>query len=934
MLVLILLVVHGSYSFIAYYQLEQRFEQERERINQRDLAVLEGMISSSYQRLLEVGEMLPLIVENQAGHDVDELLLMSQELNLNFNRFTLNGSLDALYLYNERAQLVGAWGKPIGLPLSVVRNVLRTEKPVRSLECSYDCLRYVALPLRLSAQRTGVLVVGRALVDIILAFNQQNSRDVGLALRVDGQSSELPDWGLNLKFLTHKVASLEVLQGAVLSSGLPLEGGRFSVDSQGRHYEVLLRPPAALPGEKVYWVLMEDLTQKQSELRRELFSSLALAAAGLFVAAVLQLSALRKPFVQLSHIARHLPLLADSSYDKVKEALDVKRKPLLGFHDELDVLRDSSLELTDQLRGLELSVLERTQSALQRSEELERERDFVTSLLDTAQAVILTLDYNGYITSINSFGLRALGVEEEILNKVRFQDLNHDEQHLQEHFQQLDRLSKGLELQVQFEGRLESSDGFQRDLTWLHSRLNHPGGDGSRILTIGMDITERKSAERRLFWLVNHDPLTSLPNRMLFNEHLSEQLRKVRVAERDIVILACDLDGFKAVNEALGYVLGDDLLRQAAQRILTTMPAGTMVARMGSDEFMVTLNLPRGSALTETCPAALLQAFQKPFLLDGYEIFVTLSIGIARYPEHGEDATTLVKSADMAIFQAKDDGRNRVRFFNSSLGVERDERFSLVNDLHKAIENKQLLLHYQPQINAITGKVVGLEALLRWNHPVAGMIPPGKFIPVAEEQGLIVPIGDWVLEQACLQLQRWQADGVCDVQVGVNLAGQQLMHEGILGSVERSLQKAGLDATALDLEVTESFLLRHTESTISKLYQLREMGVTLSMDDFGTGYSSLSYLKKLPMDRLKIDQSFVRDIGRDADDESIVRAIIALCQSLGLEVLAEGVETAEQLAFLRMQGCHLIQGYYYSKPLEAEEVLPYLLEKNAVAESV
>ncbi|MGB0468146.1 MAG: putative bifunctional diguanylate cyclase/phosphodiesterase [Pontibacterium sp.] len=933
LLVLVLFFVHSSYSFIAFRQQEQQFQDERERLNHRDIAVLEGLVDSSYQRLLELGEILPLLIAEQDAAEPDHLMALSQTINLNFDRFSLNGSLDSIYLYDQRARLIEGRGMTIALPQSVVRNVLVTEKPARNLYCSVDCLRYVALPIQFGGNNTGVMVVGRTLIDVVLSFNRQRARDIGLAFRMPSASSELPEWGLSLKYLTQKGQNIQVLQKLVAQYPYSPEGGVYQVEHEGRAYEVVLKVPEGVQNDVAFWVLVEDLTQDRQLMYRKFFSSLALAAGGLLVAAVLQLSVLRRPMNRLSRIARQLPKLAESSYEDVRTSMRPRGLRRRRYYDEMDVLSNSTLNLTDQLQRLEISVQERTQKLKDHSSALEQERDFVNSLLDTAQAIILTQDQNGVLITVNSCGQRLLGITEPQLGVLRFESLKHTEESWKEHSKQLALIESGRDSQAQGETRIIGADDETRDIAWMHSRLNSPSGENPGLLTVGIDITERKQAERRLFWLANHDPLTSLPNRTLFNHRLSEAIENAQRIETQVAVLFCDLDGFKDVNDSMGHVVGDELLKQAAKRFNTLLGDGDMLSRMSSDEFMVLKDKFRNPRTIEAYAERILEAFRQPFRIDGFEIFTTISVGIAIFPDHGNDAITLVKNADIAIFQAKEDGKNRWRIFNQVLGVERDERFSLVNDLRKAMANEELHLHYQPQIDSLTGRLIGVEALLRWNHPVAGMISPAKFIPLAEEQGLIIPIGEWVLREACYQMKSWQDKGLHGVRVGVNLAGQQLMHERLLFMVDDILQETRLEPCYLDLEVTENFLIRQPELLVPKLHKLREKGVSLSMDDFGTGFSSLSYLKKLPVDTLKIDQSFVRDIGKNQDDEAIVKAIIVLCQSLGIQVLAEGVETKPQLSFLQEHGCALIQGYYFSKPLPPKEVLAFAdsLKKQAVS---
>lgn len=932
MLVLVLFVVHCTYSFLAYQQQEQQFQMERDRLNSRDVAVLEGLVSSSYQRLLELGEVLSLMAIDHYSEDADPLVALSQTINLNFDRFSLNGSIDSIYLYDDQARLIEGRGMTLALPKSVVQEVIVTEKPVRNMYCSVDCLRYVALPIQFRGDNMGVMVVGRTLIDVVLSFNRQRGRDIGLAFRMPKHSSELPEWGLSFKYLTQKGLNIQVLQALVAQYPYSSEGGIYQVELNDRTFEAVLRVPEGIANDVAFWVLMEDLTEDRQALYRQFFSSLLLAAAGLLVAAVLQLTVLRNPMNHLSHIAKQLPKLAESSYDDVREALEDTASSKGHHYDELDVLCDSTLELTNQLQRLEVSILERTQKLQDRSAALERERDFVNNLLDTAQAIILTQDVEGRIMTLNCCGQDLLGITDDQLGEVRFSELGHTEKSWHEHRQQLERIEKGYCSQVQGETQILDKFSERREVAWMHSRLKTLSEGAPTLLTVGIDITERKFAERQLYWLANHDVLTSLPNRLLFKSQLEENIITAQQSGASIAVVICDIDGFKDVNDSMGHVVGDELLQQAAERLKVHAGDNDMLSRLGSDEFVIVKNELVAAEGVQQIAETVLQAFREPFYVDGFEIYITLSVGISVYPDHGNDFTTLTKNADIALFHAKDSGKNCCRIFSEMMGVARDERFSLVNDLHKALDRNELHLQYQPQVDADSGRLVGVEALIRWEHPVAGTISPVRFIPLAEEQGLIVDIGEWVLYEACRQMKHWQSQGLHDVKVGVNLAGQQMMHENLLLTIDDALRTSGLSPESLDLEVTENFLIKQPELLVPKLFKLREKGISISMDDFGTGFSSLSYLKKLPIDTLKIDRSFIQDIGSDKDDESIVKAIIVMCHSLGIEVLAEGVETDPQLQFLQEHNCSLIQGYYFSKPLPPQELLAFALERQNLLE--
>jgi diguanylate cyclase (GGDEF)-like protein/PAS domain S-box-containing protein len=438
-------------------------------------------------------------------------------------------------------------------------------------------------------------------------------------------------------------------------------------------------------------------------------------------------------------------------------------------------------------------------------------------------------------------------------------------------------------------------------------------------ISVVEDISSRKGAEERIQYLATHDGLTGLPNRVMFNQLLGLSIETARRYGRKLAVLFIDLDRFKIINDTLGHEAGDVLLRELGARLRESLRASDVVARLGGDEFVVLL--PEISDPEQAAAVArnILSVVMKPVVILGQECRVTASIGVCMHPDDGQDDQSVMKHADMAMYLAKEEGKNNVQFFTSTMKPQSIERLSLETNLRRALELGEFSLHYQAKVHFKSGEITGVEALLRWQNPELGSVSPARFIPLAEETGLIVPIGKWVLKTACRQNVAWMAEGLPPVGMSVNLSMRQLNDEGLVREIGSVLAETGMDPTLLELEVTESTIMHNAERAVRILTEIKALGVRLAIDDFGTGYSSLAHLKRFPIDTLKVDRSFIREVPNDTEDRAIAEAIIAMGKTLSLTVVAEGVETPEQQAFLSEKLCDEMQGYYFSTPVAAQD---------------
>lgn len=557
---------------------------------------------------------------------------------------------------------------------------------------------------------------------------------------------------------------------------------------------------------------------------------------------------------------------------------------------------------------------------------LDAEKQLNQTIVNSSPFAIYTRDRHGIVTGWNPAAERLFGwTAQEVLGRPL---LSVPSERQRETDELRERVLAG-ETIVGLEVQRQKSDGTLFDLSTTLAPLRDATGAVTGYLAIASDVTARKAAERRIEFLAYRDMLTGLPNRVLLRDRFEQALAHAHRAHTRVALLFLDLDNFKTINDTLGHAVGDALLKEIAARLHHCVRETDTISRQGGDEFLIVLPDLRGTEVITPVLIKIRESLQAPIRFDGHELSTSVSIGVAIYPDDGLDFETLLRKADTAMYRAKDAGRNHYRFFDEQMNTEALELMQLKNGLRRAIAQQEFTLLFQPQIDLESGRVVAAEALLRWQQPELGAVPPARFIPVAEESGLIVSIGEWVMHEACQQAAVWRQAGLPPLVVAVNLSAVQFRRGDVVQLVTQALQDSGLPADHLELELTESILLKDTEQVLASVRQLKALGVRLSIDDFGTGYSSLSYLKRFDVDRLKIDRSFVRDLAHDPDDAAIVRAIIRMARSLGLRTVAEGVEDAVTLARLRRFRCDEAQGYHFAAPMAAAELAAFVRQHGA-----
>ncbi|GGX60987.1 putative bifunctional diguanylate cyclase/phosphodiesterase [Saccharospirillum salsuginis] len=702
------------------------------------------------------------------------------------------------------------------------------------------------------------------------------------------------------------------------------------ISNRTRRMETQLETDAL--GSDVYGLLrMElDLVLAYESFVDRALSTLALGIGKNFILTLLFLAV----FYRL--VTKPLTLVSTSLDDIDANNPDGQRLPIPRGHekDELGLLTNN---INVYLNSVEKLINDNSRARYQ----VEESYNNMRRLIDNLPHMIYVKDSSGRLVLVNKTFARAFQLDvDELTGEHQTVILDHYEE-------------KSRELIVEADNKVlaDQESLFIPEFEWVDPAGNYTAMElrilplefrgEPAILSVGVDITERKRNQARMQHMAYHDPLTDLPNRHLFLDRLDQSLRRAIRSGQLGALVFVDLDNFKNINDSLGHSAGDTLLRQAAGRLREVVRSEDTVARLGGDEFVICMS-DLGSDPDEVTLLAnqrteeLHHTLSEPFFISGHRLLVTASLGVALFPDGDTSASELLRNADTAMYQAKARGKDTYIQFEQSMAEATTFRLTMESDLRNALDREQFFLTYQPQVDAATNRIIGAEALLRWHHPVRGVVSPVEFIPVLEGMGLIVKVGEWTLRAACRAVRDWMDRGLWtdSMVLGINVSPQQFSQPEFFDQVRQAIDDAGIPARCIDLEITEGMVINEVEETIIRMNQIREFGVTFSIDDFGTGYSSLSYLKRLPLDVLKVDQSFVRDLSTDSNDAAIVETILAMARHLKLETIAEGVELEEQLEFLKSKGCNRYQGYYFSPPLRVEEFEALLKNHQHITETL
>jgi diguanylate cyclase (GGDEF)-like protein/PAS domain S-box-containing protein len=920
LLVLILTITYGLVSLISYRHFQQQFAQQQQQARNEQVRQLQAITQASADKLVQLAETIALLDlgSPQAMAHVEQI---TEHLRASWGRMQLVWELEMVQLYSASGTLLWDRGRSLSAPIAEwAREASREERPNVNFFCEPDCLQLISTPLILAEDRKAVLVIGRNLGDFLREYQTAVDADAGiLSLRGKRASQvprHLPDWDMAITALTNSPVAMPILETAAQRYRVAdiVEQGGIGISVDGRSYDLQLIPVSGGNLSSAYFVVLKDHTEALSQITARTRDTLLTGVMGVTLATVLLGVLFWAQAARLRRITRSLPLLAEHRYRDAHSLLDIASRPI-RWKDEIDILADTTADLATQLERLETDVDRHSRKLLEQHQALLTERDFATSLLSQAQAIILTQNGAGFITRINRFGSALLGYSEDQLVGTPFVDLVMGAEDQQQALDCVCRLTTGKDSVCQQETLMRCNGPEPRCVSWFHSVLQQQGDSDPLLLSVGLDVTARKQAEEKLAWLANHDDLTGLFNRRRFQEEIGQALRQASRYGHPGAVLYLDLDQFKYINDTAGHHAGDHLLKLVADKIVKTLRNSDTTARLGGDEFAVILHETEPAAAEQTAKKLSAALGEIDFRFQNHRHRVSASIGIVLFPLHGTAVYDLMANADLAMYQAKAAGRGRIHLFSEDEQA-RDrmrEHVAWKNRIEQALAERRLVFHFQPILNIREGKVSHYEALLRMVGQNGELHPPGMFIKVAEQTGLIREIDLYVIEMGIATLAKWSQAGH-DRTLALNLSGT-MMDAAELGPVLRKQLKAqAVDPRRLILEVTETAAVLDVQAARRMMLDIRGLGCRFALDDFGVGLSSFSYLQQLPVDFIKIDGSFIRDLPHRHDNQLFVQALVQVAEGLSRETVAEFVEDGETLQLLQTLGVGYAQGYHVGRP--------------------
>jgi diguanylate cyclase (GGDEF)-like protein len=911
----------------------REFSDNQAGFRERSHFILDYLFQSQAERMQMLANLLvaqPNVREDILNRRGDRL---AEGVDALATELSFDQGVTAVVFHDAAQQRLGYWGNPdyaSGL-LPIVQLSAKEEAPQTHVECKARCIQLTVIPISDHGRTIATVSIISNLESILSDLHRLSTSDVAV---LKG----------SLNDETQPLANMRVIS---VSGGAPIREvldvarqsvwpeGRFQLSHAGQVHQVVLIPTPLTGDDQAHFVVIPDVTKQIKLIDTFYHNNLLRGLAVMCLAMLLLYLMLRPSMRRIQHVSQILPLLGQEKFAQVRENYAVRpRAQWLGgrWADEVDELESLAMALAGRLEQLKTESVEHADSLDLQASELMHERDLVSGLLDTAPVLILSYDETGRIQLANAYALSVCAKTALVGESYpALLGVSQDEYATTMAQMQVGVVRRG-------ESSITAQDGTVTDVLWFHSRLADAAGHATVYLSVGMDITEHRMNEAKIHNLAFYDVLTKLPNRRGLSDYIQHAMASSARHRSYCALAFVDLDYFKSFNDSRGQDVGDQLLIEIGNRLRASVREFDTVAHLGGDEFVVLLEeLSEDAGLAgmqmRLVGEKLRMAINQPCLLQGTSAqitgSVTASVGVCLFTGHEASVDDLLRHANIAMSHAKTAGRNTVRFFDPMMQSGIEARTALQADLHQALSCNQFSLYYQVQTNE-QGHSLGAEALLRWTHPERGMVSPLNFIPLAEESELILPIGLWVLQTACAQIKVWESDPLaCHLQLAVNVSAKQFHQENFIELVLQTLDETGANPARLKLELTESMVLNDISDSIAKMQELKKLGVSIAIDDFGTAYSSLSYLTQLPLDQLKIDQSFVRNIGVKPSDAIIVKTIINMASNLEMAVIAEGVETEAQREFLQGAGCLAYQGYLFSKPLALAEFSTYLAAVRA-----
>ncbi|MFQ5543889.1 MAG: EAL domain-containing protein [Nitrospiria bacterium] len=924
----LLLLINTSFPVFSYLNLLNQFDSRRASIHEQHVQEFSGLLHQTFQRLQQLGTLIPALAGMNEALTSSEGHKIKSAFERHWLKLEQNMDITTVRFYGPSGQKLESWGgRELQDTERVLFNkwvgaVLSNEQPLTNLSCRQECIQYLVLPIFVEGENIGTLLLGTSMTVVLETFSRIFGVDVGMIVDLaegkvspDQSSNVIPFWDSKVIELTHVDRSLNLLKAIARennSINMLEKGGKIRFD--GKYYGFQFIPiKSFLNGDNGTLVILDDTTKTLREIRKATTLSILIGILGLILSEGLLLLIFSIPMIRLRRIAKTLPLLAQDAFQSVRVALGQRSRG--WFDDEIDVLDDTAISLSYQLEALDEEVRKRTKILARRMEELSFEKGFIANLLDTARVIILTQNKEGEIMMLNQFGRDLLGHTREELSNKGFTGLLLSDALRKDLKQSLGELFSKEQDHLSHESVISCQNRSSRHIAWVHSRLVRKEGDEPLILSVGLDVTDRKEAESRLTWLADHDPLTGLLNRRRFQKELARILAETERYERSGALLFFDLDQFKYVNDTKGHQAGDALLKVVADQLSRLVRSTDMIARLGGDEFSMVISetSPEGAIQVAEKITEDLAAIKNP--IEGLSYKVSASIGIATFPEHGITVEELLGNADLAMYQAKEKGRKGWHLFSSKelIREEMERRAYWKDKIEQALEKDAFILYYQPAKEIESGSLCFYEALIRLREEDGKIILPGAFIPIAEQSGLISEIDYMVLGKVVSRQAELAKTGI-QISFSINLSGYTLSDPKLLPFLKDLLIRTGASPNHLILEITETVAVSDLVSACDIMREIIALGFRFSLDDFGMGFSSFEYLKQLPVDYVKIGDPFIRELISHPDDQIFVKSLNEVTQGIGKKTVAEGVEDAETLALLREYGIDYVQGYHLGRP--------------------